>query len=59
MKNIDSDLRSKIEKQFQIGFDFAKDTSETADTPFTTICHRDLWVNNIMISKGSEYFLAF
>lgn len=41
-----------IEKQLKICDEFGRDTSYTEDTPYTTVVHRDLWTNNIMIKRG-------
>lgn len=27
---------------------------EVEDSPYTTVVHRDLWVNNIMVLKGKS-----
>lgn len=49
---MDDELRTKIQKQLNIGLDFARDTTRACDTPYTTVVHRDLWINNIMIKRG-------
>lgn len=38
--------------QFKECDKFNKSTEHIADSPYTTIVHRDLWTNNIMILKG-------
>lgn len=45
-------LRVKIEMQLNECDKFNKNTEPIADSPYTTIVHRDLWTNNIMILKG-------
>lgn len=52
VKNLTPKVRVDIEKQLKTCFKFTKDTRRADDTPFTTIAHRDLWINNIMIKKS-------
>lgn len=54
MRNINSELLDKIDHQLRIGMDFSRDINRTVDTPYTTVVHRDLWLNNIMIKKGNN-----
>ncbi|XP_055309442.1 uncharacterized protein LOC129573174 [Sitodiplosis mosellana] len=49
--DLDPEFRIAIEEQLKICDKFGRDTTRTADTPYTTIVHRDLWTNNIMIKK--------
>lgn len=56
--NIDPKLRIEIEKQLRIDFEFTKDTCDVADTSFTTVVHRDLWLNNIMIKRGTRILIS-
>lgn len=58
LKKLDSKLRDKIQRQLKIGNEFSRDTSQTSDTPYTTIVHRDLWINNIMIKKGTFFLVS-
>lgn len=52
--NLDKDLREKVRHQLKVCNDWRKDTSLQADTPYTTIAHRDLWNNNIMFTRGEN-----
>lgn len=59
MDDFDADMRIKIRKQLNICDKFNRDTARTLDTPYTTIVHRDLWTNNIMIKRGKYSKLIF
>lgn len=50
--DLDHELRTKIKKQLKVGLDFARDTTRASNTSYTTIVHRDLWINNIMIKRS-------
>lgn len=52
--SVDVDLIDVIKRQLKICFDFARDTNRAADTPYTTVVHRDLWINNVMIKRGNS-----
>lgn len=48
-------MRIKIEKQLKTCYKFTRDTVRAKDTAFTTVVHRDLWINNVMIKKGNKF----
>lgn len=50
--DLDEKLRRKIQNQLKIGFKFLGDLTRANDTPYTTVVHRDLWINYVMIKKG-------
>lgn len=50
--NFDTDLRAKVSEQLVACSEWRKNTSIQADTPYTTIIHRDLWINNILFTCG-------
>ena len=47
-----SNVRSVIEKQLEMGKNIFRNQSRTADTPYTTLYHGDIWMKNIMIKRG-------
>lgn len=51
---IDDELREKVLAQLMKCDNFQRDTTQVEDSPYTTIVHRDLWINNIMLLKGSK-----
>lgn len=50
--NFDTDLHAKVNEQLVACSEWRKNTSIQADTPYTTIIHRDLWINNILFTCG-------
>lgn len=50
--DIDNEYRAKAMAQVMECDKFDRDTTVAAHTPYTTVVHRDLWINNIMILKG-------
>lgn len=57
IKGIDDEYRAKILAQLLECDTFSRDTNRVDDSPYTTIVHRDLWINNIMVLKGIGIFL--
>lgn len=47
---INDDLLAKIHEQLLLSEDFINDVSTPIPKPYTTMVHRDFWVNNLMIS---------
>lgn len=45
-------LRTYLQQRFEICEKIRKIPTHPDDTPYTTVVHRDLWSNNIMVSKG-------
>lgn len=58
IEGLDAKRRATIEHQFHICNRFAITTDRVVDTPYTTIVHRDLWTNNIMIKRGKFKFTS-
>lgn len=56
VEGLSAERRTAIENQFRISDEFSQKTERAADTPYTTIVHRDLWTNNVMIKKGKCTF---
>lgn len=50
--NFDGGLRAKVSAQLVRCSEWRKNTNIQADTPYTTIIHRDLWTNNILFTCG-------
>lgn len=50
-------IRSAIEQQMEISKEFLKSNDRVPDTPYTTFYHRDLWMKNIMIKRGTQFYL--
>lgn len=55
--SIDDKHRKKVLAQLIKCDDLQRDTARVEDSPYTTIVHRDLWINNIMVLKGSKLYL--
>lgn len=55
IEGLSAERRVAIENQFRICDKFSRRTERAADTPYTTIVHRDLWTNNIMIKRGKNH----
>ncbi|XP_055321212.1 uncharacterized protein LOC129577737 [Sitodiplosis mosellana] len=54
LDKLSSKQRELIKGYLQLGAQFVKNSSQTVDTPYTTIIHFDLWINNIMVKKGKS-----
>lgn len=52
-------MRTTVEKQLKICDLIDRDTVPVPDTPYTTVVHRDLWTNNIMIKMGMPKLVIF
>lgn len=52
--NLDPQLREIIKKQLRMNDEFSRNTKRAKDSPYTTVVHRDLWVNNVMILRGKS-----
>lgn len=53
IENITPTLLERVKQQMSICSQINRDIyAHQTDTPYTTIVHRDLWINNIMISRG-------
>lgn len=51
-ENLPIEIRTKVENLFDDGIQFVTNSARAADTPYTTVLHDDVWVNNIMIKRG-------
>lgn len=51
---IDDEYRAKVLAQVIECDDFDRDMNVTEHTPYTTVVHRDLSINNIMVLKGTH-----
>lgn len=51
---IDDEYLKKVLTQLMKCDDFYRNTKRVEDSPYTTVVHRDLWINNIMVLNGSE-----
>lgn len=52
IQNFDTVLRAKVSEQLIECSEWRKNTNQQADTPYTTIVHHDLWMNNILFTCG-------
>lgn len=50
--DIDDEFRTRVLKQIVDGDVYDRNTITEDDTPYTTVVHHDLWINNIMLLKG-------
>lgn len=57
VEDLDEEFRISLEKVLKESDEYDKDSVRAADTPYTTVVHRDLWTNNIMIKKGKSSIL--
>lgn len=57
--SIDDEYREKVLDQLRKCDDLHRDTSRVEDSPYTTVVHRDLWINNIMVLKGSRFHSVY
>lgn len=51
---MDDEYREKVLAQLRKCDELSRDTTRAEDSPYTTIVHQDLWINNIMVLKGSK-----
>lgn len=49
--NYSEKVFTEIEQQQKISQAYASKTDPDAHTPYTTICHRDRWVTNVMVTN--------
>lgn len=55
INNLDPQLREIITTQLGICDELSRNTKRSEDSPYTTVVHRDLWVNNIMVLRGKSW----
>lgn len=55
LKNYSEKVFEAIEQQHEPGMAYLTKRDPADQTPFTTICHGDLWITNIMIKKGRTF----
>lgn len=56
---LDDEYRARVLTQVADGDKFDRDTIVEEDTPYTTIVHHDLWINNIMLLKGGLFNYSY
>lgn len=59
IEDLDAILKAKLIEQLKYCDAYGRRTDMAADTPYTTIVHRDLWTNNIMLLKGTFSMRSF
>lgn len=56
--NYSEKVLAAIEQQLQPGAVYLSKADPDSHTPYTTICHHDLWNTNVMFRSGDFEFLV-
>lgn len=55
--NLSAEANAALENVYAINDKYNKNLTIPTDTPYTTVVHNDLWINNLMVREGINSYL--